>query len=607
MNILVINCGSSSVKYQVIDPAKDEPRVAATIERIGQAGKDHAAALDEVLAATDALILDAVGHRVVHGGSRFRDACLIDDRVVGAIEACTALAPLHNPANLAGIRAARRAWPGVPHVAVFDTALHARLPRRAHTYALAPALADELGARRYGFHGTSHAYVAGLAADHLGRPLNELRLVSLHLGNGASACALEFGHSVETSMGMTPLEGLVMGTRSGDLDPGAVLALARARGIGEAERILNRESGLAGLSGHGNDLRDVEAAAAGGDDSARLAIAVFAHRARKYIGAYAAVMGGLDAVLLTGGIGQNSATMRRRVLQRLTFLGLSIDEDKNADARITRHDPVADVSADPSRVRALVIRTDEARQIALATAAIALGAAEVRRAGPIPLAISARHVHLDRKTMDVLFGSGSEMSVFRPLIQPGQFAADQEVALVGPRGRIEGVRVLGPLRRATQVEISRTDEFRLGVDAPIRRSGQLSGSAPITLVGPAGTLHLEEGLICARRHIHMTPTDADAYGVADGDEVEIRIDGGPRDLTFGDVLIRVRDSFQLEMHIDTDEANAAELSRGASGDLVYSSPAGAATAQLRLKRPQMSQGAESAPEGAGASAGYNAP
>ncbi len=584
MNILVINCGSSSVKYQVIDPAKVEPLLAATIERIGQGGKDHAAALDEVLAAVDGLAIDAVGHRVVHGGERFHDACLLDEEVIGAIEACVALAPLHNPANLAGIQAARRAWPRVPHVAVFDTALHARLPKRARTYAIAPALADELGAKRYGFHGTSHGYVAGLAADYLGRPLAELRLVSLHLGNGASACALELGHSVETSMGMTPLEGLVMGTRCGDLDPGAVLALARDRGIDEAERILNRESGLAGLSGRGNDLRDVEAAAAGGDEAARRAIAVFAHRARKYVGAYAAVMAGLDAVILTGGIGQNSATMRRRILQRLAFLGLVVDEDKNADARVERSNPVADVSAHPSRVRVLVIRTDEERQIALATAAITRGGAEVRHAGPIPLAISARHVHLDRSAMDVLFGSGSELSELRPLFQPGQFAAEEEVTLLGPRGRIEGVRVLGPLRRATQVEISRTDEFQLGVDAPIRRSGQLSGSAPITLIGPAGTLHLEEGLICARRHIHMTPADAEDYGVADGDEVEIRIDGGPRDLTFGDVLIRVRPSFKLEMHIDTDEANAAELSPGASGDLVYSSPAEPATARLQLKR-----------------------
>ncbi len=592
MSILVINCGSSSVKYQVVDPAAAEPLAAGNLERLGRGGKDHAAAVDEVIAAVGHLAIRAVGHRVVHGGTRFHESCRIDDEVMAAIEDCVPLAPLHNPANLAGIRAARRVLPDVPHVAVFDTALHARLPRRARTYAIPQALADELGMRRYGFHGTSHAFVAGLAADYLGRPLAELRLVSLHLGNGASACALELGHSVDTSMGMTPLEGLVMGTRCGDLDPGAVLALARARGVDETDRLLNRESGLAGLSGIGNDLRDVEAAAARGDDSARLAIAVFAHRARKYIGAYAAVMGGLDAVILTGGIGQSSATLRRRILQRLTFLGLGVDEDKNADARVSRAHPVADVSAHPSRVRSLVIRTDEERQIALATQAIAGGAARVRQAGPIPIAISARHAHLDGPAMRALFGDGSELTPYKPLSQPGQFAAEQVLTLVGPRGKIEGVRILGPLRRATQVEISRTDEFTLGVDAPIRRSGQLEGSAPINLVGPAGTLHLEEGLICARRHIHMTPADASAYGVADGDEVEIRIDGGPRDLTFGDVLIRVKDSYQLEMHIDTDEGNAAELSRDARGDLAYTTPAGDATARLEVKRPQLATGGQ---------------
>lgn len=584
MNILVINCGSSSVKYQVIDPAKGEPLLAGKIERMGQDGRDHDDAIEEVLAKAADFQVEAVGHRVVHGGTHFHDACLIDDEVADAIEACVPLAPLHNPANLAGIRAARRALPRIPHVAVFDTALHARLPRRAATYAIDPGLADELGIRRYGFHGTSHAYVADLAARYLERPLGELRLISLHLGNGASACALEFGHSVETSMGMTPLEGLVMGTRSGDLDPGAVLAIVRARGVDEADHILNRQSGLAGLSGHGNDLRDIETAAAAGDDRARLAIATFAHRARKYIGAYAAVMGGLDAVILTGGIGQNSATLRRRILQRLEFLGLAVDEDSNADARVESSNPVVDVSTSSSRVRTLVIRTDEERRIAEQTAAIAGGAAEVRMPAPIPIAISARHVHLDRAAMDVLFGADSELTEYKPLSQPGQFAAEQRVTLVGPRGEVDKVRVLGPLRRATQVEISRTDEFTLGVDAPIRRSGQVAGSAPITLVGPVGTLKLSEGLICALRHVHMTVADAEAYGVKDGDMVEIGIQGGPRDLTFGDVLIRVKDSYKLEMHIDTDEANAAELTRGASGGLVYATPEGGATARLQLKR-----------------------
>lgn len=580
MNVLVINCGSSSVKYQVLNADTGEALRAGKIERV----TDHAAALDEVLAAVGDVAVGAVGHRVVHGGDAFHDACVIDDEVLAAIEACVPLAPLHNPANLAGIRGARARLAGVPQVAVFDTAFHARMPRRSRTYALDVGLAEELGIRRYGFHGTSHAYVAQRAAEHLGRPLDELRVVTCHLGNGASACAIEFGHSVDTSMGMTPLEGLVMGTRSGDLDPGVVLELARARGVDEADRLLNRHSGLAGLSGRGNDLRDIEARAAEGDDRARLAIGVFAHRVRKYIGAYAAVMGGLDAVILTGGIGENSAQMRLRILQRLEFLGLRVDEDRNADAAVSHAAPVADVAAASSRVRALVVATNEELMIAREAARVAGGAKQVRTPGPIPIAISARHVHLDRATMDLLFGPGSELTVYKEISQPGQYAAEQQVALVGPRGRIERVRVLGPLRPATQVEVSRTDEFALGVDAPIRNSGQVKGSAPIILEGPAGRVELSEGLICARRHIHMHPDDAEAFGVVDRDEVEVAITGGPRDLVFGDVLVRVSPKFRLEMHIDTDEANAAELSPGAEGALVYARPEQPVTATIQRKR-----------------------
>ena len=323
MNVLVINCGSSSVKYQVVDTDSGKAIIAGKVERLGEQGRDHRAALLGILAETEQFKVAGVGHRVVHGGDEFHDACALTDDVVQAIDRCIPLAPLHNPANLAGIRAAREALPDVPHVAVFDTAFHARMPRRARTYAINQELATGHGIRRYGFHGTSHAYVAQRAAEFLGRPLDELRLITCHLGSGASACAVEFGHSVETSMGMTPLEGLVMGSRSGDIDPGIVLALARKLGVDEVDQLLNRNSGLAGLSGHGNDLRDIQSRAADGDDGARLAISVFAHRVRKYIGAYAAVMGGVDAVILTGGIGQNSVQMRKRVLQRLEFFGAS--------------------------------------------------------------------------------------------------------------------------------------------------------------------------------------------------------------------------------------------------------------------------------------------
>lgn len=583
MNVLVINCGSSSVKYQLLDAESGRAALQGTIERIG-AERSHAEAVEAIIDEVGDRRIDAVGHRVVHGGERFFDATLIDDDVVAAIEACVPLAPLHNPANLAGIRATRQMLPDAPQVAVFDTAFHVRMPRRAKTYAIDPELAAAHGIRRYGFHGTSHAYVAEQAAEFLGEDLRDLRIVSLHLGNGASACAIEFGSSVETSMGLTPLEGLVMGTRSGDLDPGVVLQLARALGIDETDRVLNRESGLAGLSGIGNDLRDIQEKAAAGDDRARLAITVFAHRARKYVGAYAAAMGGVDAIVLTGGIGENSAEMRRRILQRLEFLGVRLDEEMNHDARVSRDGPPVDISERNSRVRVLVVATNEELRIARQTANVAGGGKDVRQPGPIPIAISARHVHLTREAMDVLFGEGSELTELRPLSQPGQFASEQRVDIVGPRTTIEKLRVLGPLRSACQIEISRTDEFALGVDAPVRGSGKVTGSAPIKVVGPKGSLQLEEGLICAWRHIHMAPGDAEAYGVKDGDFVEVAIDGGPRDLVFGDVLVRVSDKYSLEMHIDTDEANAAELDHGARGDLVYVAPESQATATIRRKR-----------------------
>ena len=569
MNVLVINAGSSSVKYRLVASETGEQLAEGKVERVGL-DKSYAEAFAEVVAAVGDRAVDAVGHRVVHGGPDFSAPALVDDAVLAAIHTLIPLAPLHNPANLAGIVAARAAWPNQPQVAVFDTAFHANLPRRARTYAIDGEVAAAHGIRRYGFHGTSHAYVAAMAAKALGRPLAELRIVSLHLGNGASACAIEYGHSTETSMGMTPLEGLVMGTRSGDIDAGALLALLRSGiGVDELDVMLNQRSGLAGLSGGTNDLRDIEAKAEAGDDAARLAIAVFAHRVRKYVGAYAATMGGLDAVVLTGGIGENSAQMRQRILQRFDFLGLVLDDDRNVSAKVSNAAPVACVTAAHSRVAAFAVKTDEELAIAREAAAVVRG--RQRAGGPmrIPIAVSARHLHLDAAALAVLFGEGATLTKLRDISQPGQFACAETVNLIGPRGRIDQVRVLGPLRPAVQVEVSRTDEFKLGVDAPIRDSGQTKGSAPITLEGPKGTLQLSEGLICAKRHIHMHPDDAERFGVKDKDEVEVKLTGGPRDLTFGDVLVRVSPKFVLEMHIDTDEANAAELNQGASGDLVH--------------------------------------
>ncbi len=582
MNVLTINTGSSSIKYELLDAATGSQITTGLIEGL-MTSAAFQEGVESLIAVAQEHKIDAVGHRVVHGGNKYSDAVRINNQVIDDIEHWSALAPLHNPRNLAGIRALMSAMSDIPHVAVFDTAFHATLPRRASTYAIDQKMAVKHKIRRYGFHGTSHQYVAQEAAKFMGRPLEELRLVSLHLGNGASACAIEYGRSVDTSMGMTPLEGLVMGTRSGDIDAGVLLALLRDEfdDMNELDAFLNNHSGLRGLSGLSNDLREIEAAAAGGEDSARLAITVFSHRARKYIGAYTAAMGGLDAVILTGGIGENSATLRHRILQRLDFLGITLDEDLNDSANVSHENRVENLCQSHCRTPALVVKTHEEGMIARQTEAL------LRLGTPaqfgIPIAVSGRHIHLDRKTFSRLFGATAEPTHYKDLSQPGQYACQEKVNLVGPRGRIDGVRLLGPLRSKNQVEVSRTDEFLLGVDAPVRDSGRVTGSAPIRLEGPVGAANLSEGLICARRHIHMHTDDAERFGVNNRDEVEVAITGGPRDLIFGDVLVRVSPGYKLEMHIDTDEANAAELASNTNGTIVYTN-VDSATAELRATK-----------------------
>ena len=606
MNILVINCGSSSIKGAVIDHERGDELARLRIERIGEpessvrfddeppvscAGANHAEALAECLPMLlgrlpSGVSLDGVGHRVVHGGERFSDPTRIDDDVEQAIRDLIPLAPLHNPANVAGIEAARMVLADRQHVGVFDTAFHATLPKRARLYGIDAELADKHGVRRYGFHGTSHAYVAQRAAEFLGDDISNLRLITCHLGNGASVCAVEYGRSVETSMGMTPLEGLVMGTRCGDLDPGVIVHLMREEGldVDGIDDLLNRSSGLKGLSGVGNDMRDIEQRAADGDERCRLALHVYAHRIRKYVGAYAAALGGVDAIVFTAGIGENSAYMRHRVAQRLDFLGARLDEERNRTAHVDKDHPVNQISKGTSRTHLLVVATDEQHAIAQQTAAIVSGRDEVGAERPIPVAISARHIHLDQDTINILFGPGHQLTPRNELSQPGQFACEERLDVVGPKRTIEGVRVLGPARSRVQVEISRTDEFFLGIDAPVRNSGDTKGSAAVTLVGPHGQVHLEEGVICARRHIHMTPGDAEYYGVENGDVVEVAIDSEGRDLIFGDVLIRVSPKYATEMHIDTDEANAAELSRGSEGLLMATN--GAVRLQRRSLRKE---------------------
>ncbi len=370
--VFVLNAGSSSIKYTVLDVEAGTLLADGIVERIGVPGgvPDHATALATVLAELGDTAIDAVGHRVVHGGERFTDATVIDDDVEAAIEQLTELAPLHNPAGLAGIRAARAALPDVPQVAVFDTAFHATIPVEAATYAIDAELAARHGIRRYGFHGTSYQYVSRVTAETLGRPLDGLRMIVLHLGNGASAAAIDGGRSVDTSMGLTPLEGLVMGTRSGDLDPAIPFHLHRVAGLSvdELDDLLNRRSGMLGLSGHA-DMREVIDAAEAGDDRATLALEVYLHRIRHYIGAYAAVLGGIDALVFTAGVGENSDVVRAGAVRGLEFLGVAIDPDANA----ARGHTARVISPPSSPVVVLVVPTDEELEIARQTVARVAG------------------------------------------------------------------------------------------------------------------------------------------------------------------------------------------------------------------------------------------
>ncbi|MGV1004740.1 MAG: acetate kinase [Candidatus Nanopelagicales bacterium] len=401
MLVLVVNCGSSSLKYQLIDTATEVVWASGLAERIGEADSllthktrigappdselvkhvfrgrlaDHKAAyagLSDAFDATGKVAvvgeLVAVGHRVVQGADRFVAPTLVTPEVLDTIRDLIPLAPLHNPAGLAGLESAMALSPDVPHVAVFDTAFHATMPAAAYTYAIEREIAQKHSIRRYGFHGTSHQYVTRKAAEELGKPVEQVDLVTLHLGNGASACAVRGGKSVDTSMGMTPLEGLVMGTRSGDLDPAVVFHLISAAGLSaaEADNLLNKRSGMLGLCGQ-NDLREVSRLIGEGDANAELALAVYCHRIKKYIGAYLAVLGRADAIVFTAGVGENDPEVRRRAVAGLEMAGIAIDQVRNAETRGPSA-PV-DLSFRGAPIRVLVIPTNEELEIAVQTVA----------------------------------------------------------------------------------------------------------------------------------------------------------------------------------------------------------------------------------------------
>ena len=384
--ILLLNCGSSSIKYQLLDPDQASPLAVGLVQRIGQEVStiDHEVGEaefhderpfgdhTEAVAAVVKMFTDhgpslegvgAVGHRTVHGGSTFVESVLIDEGVVAKLEELSGLAPLHNPPAIAGIRAAQAVLPEVPHVAVFDTAFFATLPAEAYTYAIDTAVAEKFGIRKYGFHGTSHSYVSRKAVEYLGRPIEDTKIIVCHLGNGASISAVDGGVAVDTSMGLTPLQGLVMGTRSGDVDPGLHAFLVRnGMSIDEVDTLLNKQSGMGGLCGY-TDMRDVKSQIAAGDERTKLALDIYVHRLVSYIGSYIAILGGLDAIVFTAGIGENADHVRGPVVRRLAHLGLILDEEAN----LQRSKQAREISTAASPVKVLVIPTNEELEMAQET------------------------------------------------------------------------------------------------------------------------------------------------------------------------------------------------------------------------------------------------
>lgn len=389
MKVLVINCGSSSLKYQLINMETEESLAQGLVERIGIEGsiltqkvpgkdkyivqvpmKDHTDAIKHVL---DSLVdaehgvitsmdeISAVGHRVVHGGEKYAESVVIDEKVMESLEECVKLAPLHNPANIIGINACKSLMPNTPMVAVFDTAFHQTMPKQAYIYPLPYELYENEGIRKYGFHGTSHKYVSAECAKMMGKDLKDLKIITCHLGNGASLAAIKDGHCVDTSMGFTPLEGIAMGTRCGNIDPAIVTYLMKECGMNaqEVDNLMNKKSGVLGISGVSSDFRDIEDAAAAGNERAILALDVYNYRVREMIGAYAAAMGGVDAVVFTAGLGENGIQTRVDICKGLEFMGIEIDEAKN-----NVRGKATEVSVDGAKVKVFVIPTNEELVIA---------------------------------------------------------------------------------------------------------------------------------------------------------------------------------------------------------------------------------------------------
>ena len=606
MKILALNVGSSSIKFGIFNTEISDSRIfkaefshfedkKSTLryrcggeKSIEQKRTESISSIALAIQSIPRILsefgydaFEAIGHRVAHGGQNCNHAALINDDLLTYIKKSTPLAPLHNPIIIDAIELSQVLWPYLPQVAVFDTAFHHTIPDYAYTYAI-PLAWRESGLRRYGFHGSSHQYIALRTAQELGKPLNQLKIISCHLGNGASICAIDRGSSIDTSMGMTPLEGLVMGTRSGDVDPGIFAFLARELGLDaiEIEHQLYSDSGLKGLTGSA-DMRDVERLSSEGDAAAQLALNLYAYRVRKYIGAYAAAMGGVDVLVFTGGIGENSATMRHRICTQFEYLGMALDIDKNQALKLIGLE-APQIQSAHSRVPILVTQTCEQWMISQEVKALlqkepisdkpglqeSLAPADSNgQQQRIPIAVSARHIHPSQTLVEQLFGKGYQLTKAHSLTQPEGWAANETVELIGPSGSFKKVRILGPTRTRTQIEVSATDTYTLGLEAPIRDSGKLDGTPTVTVRGPAGEAKTD-GLIIAARHIHMSPVDAKAMRLQDGDYVDMQLGDEKRSVTFKNTLIRIKEGYVTEMHIDTDEANAAGIRFQSTGELI---------------------------------------
>ncbi len=594
--LLVFNAGSQSLRYDWFDTAKAETRLSGRIDSIGMLArhsvrgpgieldekvkvKDPQRAIDVALdmvknaglMGADGDGIDAVGHRVLYSGDTPGSAAEVDDALVQTLSKA-GFEPWRQTQRLLALAHCRERMSKVPHFAVFDSAFFQTMPDVAQVYGIPYRYYKQFGLRRLGFQGLSHKYAGMRSAMFLHKPFDSMDMIGIHLGNGASLSSIDHGRATDTSMGLTPLSGPLQGQRCGDLDPGLLLHLAELEGSDpdQLALLLNDRSGLLGISGLTNDMRELKAAANRGDQRALLAIEVYCHQVRRWAGSMAVGLERVDVMFFTGGVGENAAGVRARICQGLGQLGVQLDDQLNNEG--LGDEDVVEISRANAPVKVLVVRSDEARMIARETIRAMDRCSlnkQVHAAKDtiIPIGVSAHHVHLTQQHVEELFGPGYKLTPKVPLKQPGQFASEERVDLIGPRGEVKRVRVLGPVRSATQVEISKTEEFQLGIDAPVRNSGDLDGTPGVVLRGPKGTVEIEQGVICARRHIHMSLDDAVNFKVKNKDVVTVEVNGD-RPLIFGDVLIRAKDTYVLEMHIDTDEANAGEIVTGMTGRLV---------------------------------------